>query len=384
MDKRKPATLPLIPGYRVEAKLGEGGMGAVYRAVDERLGRHVAVKVLASHLGGDAHFLERFQREARYLARVRHPNLVTIYDVVSAGALPYLVMEYVQGGTLGDRLKAGKPFPWAEAEPLLDGILAAVEAIHAAGLVHRDLKPGNILLAAGNQPKVMDFGLAKDPSAAALTQEGMLLGTPEYMSPEQALGDAAGPPSDVYAVGVIAYEMLSGTPPFRGVSSVETLRLQCKAEPRPLTPGLAPTDAEAWLRRALAKDPKARFADAGAMRRALTSPEAAPAGGTTVVDLPAPDPVRPMASPRRIWAAAGALAVLALLAGALLLGRRTPAGPRVTLETGGKTLHGELIAIEDGGARIRLKVDGKERTVALPAGQAGELRFDTDPTGGTR
>ena len=148
---------PQLKGLQVPAKLGSGGMGTVWKALDLTLQRPVAVKLLASDLASDPKFVERFLREARYLARVRHPSLVTIHDVVTSGPVPYLVMEYVEGSTLGRRLGRGR-LPWAEARALLEPILSGVAAVHAGGLVHRDLKPGNILMDAEGLPKVMDLG----------------------------------------------------------------------------------------------------------------------------------------------------------------------------------------------------------------------------------
>ena len=355
---------PSLPGFRVEGRLGEGGMGAVYRAFDERLGRRVAVKVLSERLKADRAFVERFEREARLQARVAHPNLVTIYDASDG----FLVMEYVEGTTLDRHLASRGRLPWEEARRLLDGVLSAVAALHAAGLVDRDLKPANVLMDAEGRPKVMDFGLAKGASEAALTQDGMILGTPEYMSPEQAKGDVVGPATDVYALGALAYEMLSGRPPFRGAGTAAVLRMQCEARPEallPLAPGLGP-DAAAWVHRALVKAPSARFRDAGEMLRALPPAASRDDARTTVITGPT--------APRRrfpwAWAAAGLLGLLALL---LFL---RPGMPGASIETGGRKVEGRLEAIEPlpgGGHRVRIRFGGKEESVDLPPGQEGRL-----------
>jgi serine/threonine-protein kinase len=373
--------LPALPGLKVLSQLGEGGMGTVYKALDGRLGRTVAVKVLAAHLASDPAFVTRFLREARYLAQVRHDSLVTIYDVVTAGATPYFVMEHVEGDSLAGHLEARGPLPWNEAWRLLDPILAAVAAIHGAGLVHRDLKPGNVLLDKEGRAKVMDFGLAKGLSDAALTQEGVILGTPEYMAPEQAKGDAVGPPADVYALGVLAYRMVSGSLPFKGANTMATLRMHCQDEPAPLgerVPGI-PAGVAAWIARAMNKPPEARFRDAGEMRRAMAEGLAS-SGGTT------PEAARaPVSSPvgrKRLWLVGGAVAGLLLLLAVVRSWRKEPALPEAVLSLGGQTLRGTLLGIAslaDGGHRIRLRVDGREREILLGEGQEASLAL-TPPT----
>lgn len=369
------SSLPLLPGLKVEGVLGKGGMGTVYRAMHLRLGRTVAVKVLAGHLARDPAFVERFLREARYLARVRHDRLVTIYDVVTAGAVPYFVMEYVAGKSLATHLAAKGRLDWREARPLLEDVLQAVEAMHAQGLVHRDLKPGNILLDAEGRPKVMDFGLAKGPGDAALTQEGVILGTPEYMAPEQAKGDAAGPPADVYALGVIAFQALSGRLPFRGASTVATLRMHCQ-DPLPPLDGVSPEVAD-WVARALAKTPAERFADAGAMRRALSGGEGS---DTTRVSAPsAPPPSVPL---RTVWPwvmGGGAAALLVLL---LLWKPWARRPPRATFTSGGRRVSGRLLGIaptSDGGHRVRLQVGRKEEVFELKDGEEASLELEKAP-----
>ncbi len=373
--------LPVLPGLKVLSKLGEGGMGTVYKALDERLGRTVAVKVLAGHLAGDKAFVTRFLREAQYLAKVRHDNLVTIYDVVTAGATPYFVMEHVEGESLAEHLEARGRLPWNEAWRLLDPILAAVGAMHAAGLVHRDLKPGNILLDREGRPKVMDFGLAKGRSDAALTQEGIILGTPEYMAPEQAKGDPVGSPADVYALGILAYQMVSGRLPFKGASTMATLRMHCQEEAPSLVamaPGLSPA-VEAWIARAMAKDPRTRFRDAGEMRRAMAEGVKASGGSTTT------SAARPLLRPpprgrKARLVGGGAILLIALLVLVAVKSRRrppaSPALPVAVLSLEGETLRGILLGIvptEEGGHRIRLRVDGREREVLIAPGQEASL-----------
>ena len=366
---------PALAGLKILSKLGQGGMGAVYKAQHLSLGRLVAVKVLAGPLAGNPAYVERFLREARYLARLRHPNLVTIYDVSSAGPVPHLVMEYVEGSTLSKRLSERGGMAWAEARQVLERILDAVSAIHATGLVHRDLKPANIMLDAAGQVKVMDFGLAKDASEAALTQEGMILGTPEYMSPEQAKGDPVSPASDVYALGVIAYETVSGRPPFKADSTIATLRMQCQDDPPSFSsPGL-PDSAGAWIRKAMAKDPAARYRDAAEMRRALDAPAPAPA---------TPDAV-PHPPPRRRWRLPAAAAGILLALLALLAWRpaKTPAAPRARLAAAEQeAVEGSLVSIRPGNAGghvVTLKTGGEERAVEIPADRGAELTLAPAP-----
>ncbi len=388
---------PQFKGLQVLSRLGRGGMGTVWKALDLALQRPVAVKILSAELARDPKFVERFLREARYLARVRHAGLVTIHDVVTSGPVPYLVMEYVEGSTLARRL--GKaPIPWSEARGLLDAVLSGVAAVHAAGLVHRDLKPGNILLDGEGRPKVMDFGLAKDASEAALTMEGAILGTPEYMSPEQAKGDPVSTASDVYSLGVIAYQMATGKPPFQGASTVATLRMVCQDEPAPLeqaAPGLTPA-ARTWIQRAMAKDPAGRFRDAAAMLRALRETDA-PSFSARPPAAPARDeaasavhgsgsPRNPGASiSRRKWAFAGIVVVATLLLAVLL---KSPAGPLpravLSLSTSGPGSRVEgglkaIVATPDGGHEVLLRIGGEDRRVSIPPGAKAELTLETGP-----
>ena len=369
--------LPVLPGLKILSQLGEGGMGTVYKALDERLGRTVAVKVLAGHLAGDKAFVARFLREAQYLAKVRHDSLVTIYDVVTTGFTPYFVMEHVDGSTLAEHLARRGRLPWNGAWGLLDPVLSALAAVHAAGLVHRDLKPGNILLDGEGRPKVMDFGLAKGGSDASLTQEGVILGTPEYMAPEQAKGDPVGSPADVYALGVLAYQMVSGRLPFKGANTMATLRMHCQEEAPSLAamaPGLSPA-VEAWIGRAMAKDPRERFHDAGEMRRAMV----AASGGSTTAAVQVP--ARPSNGRKRLWLAAGAAGLLLLLAAAWSWRKAhrpppLPPLPEAVLSLDGQVLRGTLLGIAplaDGGHRIRLRVDGREREILLGEGQEASL-----------
>jgi WD40 repeat protein len=269
-----PST-PVIPGYEVLGELGRGGMGVVYRARHVGLNRVVALKMILVGEHRRARELERFRIETEVVARLQHPHIVQIFEVGEAGGLPYCALEYCAGGSLADRLRAG-PLTVDEAILLLEQLADAVHAAHQAGVVHRDLKPANILFAACGlaadakpqaawTPKISDFGLAKRLDVAdGQTQSGDLLGTPSYMAPEQADGRLAevGPHTDTYALGVILYELLTGRPPFRAATVVETLDLVRSAEPVPprqLRPH-CPRDLETICLKCLRKDPAKRYA----------------------------------------------------------------------------------------------------------------------------
>jgi tetratricopeptide (TPR) repeat protein len=263
------ADLPRIPGYDVEALLGRGGMGVVYRARQLRLNRPVALKMLLAGAYAGPQERARFQREAEAVAGMRHANIVQIYDVGEHEAWPYFTMELLEGGSLAQAL-AGTPQPAFKVAALLATLAEAVQVAHQAGIVHRDLKPANILLTGDGTPKVADFGLARHfDGEPALTSSGDRMGTPSYMAPEQVIGKAKtiGPASDVYALGAMLYEMLTGRPPFRGETASETERQVVADEPVPpgrLNPKV-PRDLETICLKCLHKDPPRRYVDAGAL-----------------------------------------------------------------------------------------------------------------------
>src|SRR3954466_2460031 len=207
--------------YAIEARLARGGMASVYLATDVRLERRVAVKVMHSALAEDPEFVARFNREARAAARLSHPDVVSVYDQGEDDGHVFLVMEYVAGATLRDVLRDRGRLPAAEAVAVMDHVLAALGAAHAAGLVHRDVKPENVLVTADGRVKVADFGLARAIAGTTITgDDSMLLGTAAYLAPEQVRDGAADARSDVYAAGVLLFELLTGAPPFSGESPI--------------------------------------------------------------------------------------------------------------------------------------------------------------------
>ena len=226
--KRKPAPAdwPTIPGYDILQRLGEGGMGVVFKARHRGLKRLVALKMIRGGRQARADHLSRFRVEAEAVARLRHPNIIQIYDIGEAAGLPFVALELLDGGGLDDHL-AGTPQPANEAAELMVTLARAVHVAHQAGIVHRDLKPTNVLYTSDGVPKITDFGLAKRiDSDDGQTESGQIMGSPSYMAPEQARGDSreVKAPADVYALGAIFYEMLTGRPPFKGETPMETVR----------------------------------------------------------------------------------------------------------------------------------------------------------------
>src|SRR5579864_2532130 len=267
------AELPRVPGYEVEAVLGRGGMGVVYKARQLSLNRTVALKMLLA--GAYAGPLERarFRREAEAVAGLRHPNIVQVFDVAEHEGRLFFSMECVEGGSLGKKL-AGTPQPARQAAALAATLAEAVQVAHQGGIVHRDLKPSNILLTADGTPKISDFGLSRRlDGEAGITQSGSPLGTPSYMAPEQAGGKnhAIGPAADVYALGAILYELITGRPPFRAETAAETVLQVIYQEPAPPSRLNAKVsrDLETICLKCLDKDPKRRYATAAAFAEDL-------------------------------------------------------------------------------------------------------------------
>ena len=262
--------------YRVLRLLGRGGMGAVYLARDLSLEREVAIKVV-KQASDEKSMHERFRREARTAARLSHPNIVPLYAFGEVEGMPYFVMGYVRGESLADRLHREGTIPEEEAQRMLAEVADALDHAHRQGVVHRDVKPDNVLLDdETGRALLTDFGVAKGVSRGeTVTQQGNLVGTPHYMSPEQASGrgDVDGR-SDIYSLGVMAYQMLSGRLPFEGKSAAELLTKQITQEPAPLSSMASISTATAQVvERCLSKDPHARWQDARSLRVALGMPE---------------------------------------------------------------------------------------------------------------
>ena len=262
-----------IAHYEILDKLGEGGMGVVYKAYDTHLERPIGLKFLPAQADDDPETQRRFVQEAKTASALNHPNIVHIYEIGTAdtplGPVRYIAMEYVAGEPLSHVIPR-KGLPFAKALNYAVQIADALAAAHAAGIVHRDLKPSNIMITADGLIKILDFGLAKLTRAAATaaaaptatrTQAGLILGTPRYMSPEQARGEDVDARSDIFSFGIVLYEMFAGEPPFEGASAVEALSAILQKDPKPLSKVLdsIPHDAEQIVRLALRKDPRTRY-----------------------------------------------------------------------------------------------------------------------------
>ena len=261
----------LIGNYKVLEKIGEGGMGSVWRGVDIMLDREVAIKMLRPELANDPQIVERFRAEAVTLARLNHPNIATLYAFIRQANDYFMVMEYVRGETLSHAISRLGAMPCAQALGLFCQALEGVHHAHEMGIIHRDLKPANVMLTPNAAVKVMDFGIARALSASRMTRTGHLIGTLEYMAPELIQGAGGDVRSDIYALGLLLYEMLTGRLPFESDSDYELMRAQVEAAPPPprhFAPHV-PLDIEQALMRALAKRPDARFQSAAAFRAAL-------------------------------------------------------------------------------------------------------------------
>jgi serine/threonine-protein kinase len=305
--------------FDVERELGRGGMAQVYLARDRELERPVALKVLAAHLGGDETFRRRFLREARVAGRLSHPNVVQVYDAGESDGRPYIVMEYVPGRTLAD---CGRLAPERVAE-LGRQACAGLQHAHAAGLVHRDIKPGNLLLREDGVLKIADFGIAHAAEMTRHTQAGTILGTAAYLAPEQVAGEDATRASDIYSLGAVLYELLTGRPPhvFDSLAELAAQQAEGAIVPvRDLVPS-APADLEAAIMHALAREPRFRPASAAELASELSRPSE-------------PAPTKPL--PRRrfvsrrggLWlAAAIGAAVVAVILGVLKLGGSSESSP---------------------------------------------------------
>jgi serine/threonine-protein kinase len=342
--------------YALESRIATGGMGEVWRANDTVLGRRVAVKLLKTEYADDATFRSRFETEARHAASLHHPNVAAVYDFGEsqpAGgsdvARPYLVMELVDGRPLSALLEPGQALDPDATRDLLAQAADALAAAHAAGIVHRDVKPANLLVTPDRTVKITDFGIARAAEGMSLTETGQVMGTPQYLSPEQAQGGTATPASDVYSLGVVAFECLAGHRPFIAETPVATALAHLR-DPVPELPDDVPADLAAVVRRAMAKSPEDRFANAAELAAALRNPAAVAAPdrtqvltGVAPVPVPAtapvtaPGPAAAAGSRRRRkvpwgWILLGVLAIAGIVAVALLAnsGEDQPDPPAAT------------------------------------------------------
>ena len=313
--------------YRLGDRVGSGGMSTVVLALDERLERNVAIKLLAEHLADDEQFVVRFRREALSAARLVHPNIVQVYDFGTddRSGRQYIVMEYVEGSSGAEILRDQGVLPVQEALGILAQACRGLDFAHRSGVLHRDVKPGNLLRSRDGVVKLADFGIAKNPSEeSSITQVGSVLGTASYLAPEQAAGQESTARSDIYALGVVAYQFLSGRLPYEAQSITElALKQQREAPPLldQLNPDVSPELAAA-VDRALELDPGARYATAEEMRVALSDAARglAPATAATTVT--------PSTAETRIATAAAGAAAGATAAEATSIQRREPLPPR--------------------------------------------------------
>jgi serine/threonine-protein kinase len=315
-----PDSMGRLGSYEVKGVIGRGGMGVVLKAFDPALNRNVAIKVLSASLATCGAARRRFLREARATAAVVHEHVVAVFAVVETAGLPFLVMEYVPGRSLQDRLDQQGPLALPEILRIGMQTAAGLAAAHAQGLVHRDIKPANILLENGvERVRLTDFGLARAAADAGLTQSGVVAGTPHYMAPEQARGEATDHRADLFSLGSTLYALCTGHPPFRAETPLAVLRRVADDEPRPvrqINPEI-PEWLEVIIARLLAKDPAGRFASASELAD-LLSRCLAHVQEPLAVALPPelvwpPAPIRPRRSRRRLWAGLGLVGLATIL-----------------------------------------------------------------------
>ncbi len=284
--------------YQIVAKIGQGAMGNVHRAHDPILSRDVAIKTMSAGVGADDDLRRRFLREAQSAARLNHPNIITIYDFGEEQGHLYIAMELLEGADLKEVINRKRPMSLEAKLDLVDQICDGLAFAHANGVIHRDLKPANIHLQPNGQVKIVDFGLARVTSSSQLTAVGTMLGTPNYMSPEQVRGEKASTRSDVFALGAVFYELLSGGKAFDAETMAGVLFQVMQADPPPLDsirPELGPIAVR--IQRAMMKDPARRFADAGELRDALRDARRAPAPDLPRALRPPPRPASPLMTP---------------------------------------------------------------------------------------
>ena len=393
--------------YRVERELGRGGMAKVFQGTDTVLGRQVAVKILAPQFADDESFVQRFRREAQAAARLSNPNVVSVFDTGADGGVHFIVMEYVEGRTLADYLAGGGRIMPDRAIEVAEAVCGALSAAHAQGVIHRDIKPGNIMLTPAGQVKVADFGIARmTMTAETVAQTAAVLGTASYLSPEQAQGQPVDGRSDIYSLGCVLYEMVTGRPPFLGDSPVTVASKQVLEQP--VTPsklnGDVTPDLDAVILRALAKNPANRYqsaeelrADLDRARRGLpveATPLLAPPATTQVIAGPPRTQVMPPVEPEegsRWWVPVIVIGIILLAIAALLWlfasdvlngkeeGSPTPVLVQVPNVIGERVREAEQILLDEG---LTVAEDRIEQPIEDPATQEPGMGVRQDPSAG--
>jgi tRNA A-37 threonylcarbamoyl transferase component Bud32 len=332
-----------IGNYQIAEEIGQGGMAIVYRAYQTQLERWVAIKIMHTTEANSKEFLARFRREARAIAALRHPNILTIYDYGEEHGIAYIVMEYVSGGTLKSHMTE-QSMDWPDVATLVVPVGRALAYAHSEGVVHRDVKPANILLARPDWPMLADFGLVKIVGhQRGITRPGVSIGTPAYFSPEQAAGDDVDHRSDIYSLGIVIYQLLTGRLPFEADSPIELMLLRLRQPPTPprhLNPRITP-QLEAIILQALARAPEARYPTMEAFvndlsrvpgatgRAVLSGPSVAIPAATARLGA-----LSPVVGPRLVVAGTGATLILPLQ-GEVLIGRGDPqVTPRPDVDLG--------------------------------------------------
>ncbi len=383
--------------YKLVNRLGSGGMADVWCAEDLQLGRRVALKLLHRRFAEDDEFVERFRREASSAAGLQHPNVVSVYDRGEFDGTYYLAMEFLEGSTLKDVVKREGPLESTRAIDLTIQILRAARFAHKRGIIHRDLKPHNVIVDGEDRAKVTDFGIAR-AGASDMTETGSILGTAQYLSPEQAQGVAVSAQSDLYAIGIVLYEMLTGAVPFDGDSAVTIALKQVSEPPLPpsrLNPQVSP-ELEGVVLRALAKDPAHRFADADDFIAALELARAGigqpggtdttafmPVGAVAVEEAPVyAEPLEEERGPRWwLWGLLAALLVAGAIVAALLLGgeekRPVPRVVGADVATAARTLRNE--GFKPVAERVR-NSRPKDEVIAQDPGAGTELEVGDEVT----
>jgi serine/threonine protein kinase len=294
VDSPSAGKTRLADRYMLGARLGRGGMAVVYRGYDDRLGREVAIKLIDTGPAMTSDVRRRFEREARLAASISHPNVVAVHDVGTEGDVLFLVMERLPGRSLADELRAG-PLAEDRMRAVVTGVLAGLAAAHEKGVLHRDIKPGNVLLDNDGRVKLADFGIATS-TTTDLTETGMVIGTPAYLAPERVAGARATPRSDLYAVGVVAYEALAGRQPFTGDTPLAVLHAIHAGRPQPLhelRPDI-PRELSDLVMHTMSTDPDARPASAEAFAAQLAALRTTPSTGATSGDPGPTEPVAPV------------------------------------------------------------------------------------------